>query len=139
MLTDNDLEAIHAFCAATGCTLHRGTVGFGRSCVGIDDGHEHWLAYEDWPASLNGNEPRCHHTAYTAKPQEAYSKGPFLAVEYGDISEEEATRKLEEWVVAIIKEGFELETYVDNYSFPTCFTGPLELPLIVDATEEEQS
>lgn len=102
------MQNINKFCEETGMKFEDGAIGIGRDCVGIYDPRTRsFLCYWDYL----GNPERGHKIAQNEQPKGAYNKDCYLAVlcgEENDLTKEEATSRLDEWIGKIIESGYEV-------------------------------
>lgn len=118
------MKNIQAFIQETGLQFHEGEIGFGRPCVGIlNQETESYLAYQTYDRDYNSK--LMHEVAYNTQPEDAYHKGPYLAVLH-DGSEEgkkKAIEQLDQWIEKIMAAAYEIETYTETNSVAALMNG----------------
>lgn len=115
---------IDAFVQETGLTFHKGEIGFGRPCVGIlNPETESYIAYQTYDRDYNTK--LMHEVAMNTQPEDAYHKGPYLAVLHDGSAEGEAraTEQLNEWIEKIMAAAYEIESYEETNSLASLMHG----------------
>lgn len=102
----------------------KGEIGFGRNCVGIvNQNTESYLSYqtydEDYNPALN------HEVASQTAPEDAYHKGPYLAVLYDGTEEGrlKAISQLNNWIEKIMAASYEVTGYTERNSLASLLAG----------------
>lgn len=87
------------------CVITIGECGIGRPCVGLNKGGS-WVDYPDWP------------NAFVELPEDAYHKHNCVAVLIHDDDPEPAWRQLRSWLLAIMGDGWRVETITRENQSP---------------------
>jgi hypothetical protein len=107
-------SAIEKFCELTGFVFENdGTIGFGRHAVGIVNTQtESYVAYEHRHPRTHELEDQ-HEVACNTQPQDAYHKGPYLAVLHDGTfrGRVDAIAQLEKWIENIMTASYEIKTF----------------------------
>lgn len=119
------MKHIEAFVKETGLQfMEKGEIGFGRNCVGImNPKTECYIAYQtyddDYRTALS------HEVAMNTTPEDAYHKGPYLAVLYDGTEEgrQGAIKQLDEWLEKIMAASYEIEEYTETNSLASLMAG----------------
>lgn len=118
-------EHIKLFVEQTGLRFEdKGEIGFGRNCVGIvDDKTNSYIAYHSYDSEYKVK--LYHEVAGNTRPEDAYHKGPYLAVLYDGTEEGKvkAINQLNEWIEKILAAGFEIEEFEETNSFSALMAG----------------
>lgn len=118
------MKHIQAFIQETGLQFHDGEIGFGRPCVGIlNQKTDSYIAYQTY--NKDYTTKLMHEVAYNTQPEDAYHKGPYLAVLH-DGSEEgkkKAIEQLDQWIEKILAAAYELKPYTETNSVASLMNG----------------
>ena len=108
------MNNIEKFCKETGFVFQeKGEIGFGRECVGIlDPVTDSYVAYEALYDDEGDSPSYCPIYSHSAEiADNAYHKGPYLAVLLRYIDKEAAIKELDEWVGRILAKGYKIQEY----------------------------
>lgn len=102
-----------------------GEIGFGRKCVGIiNEKTESYLSYQTYDSETYATS-LFHDVAMNSTPENAYHKGPYLAVLFDGTEEGRvnAINQLNDWVEKIIAAAYELTEFAEKNTFAALMNG----------------
>lgn len=119
-------NSIQKFVELTGFVFEDdGTIGLGRHAVGIVNTQtQSYVAYEHMDPRTYMVEGR-HEVAYATQPQDAYHKGPYLAVIHDGtfLGRTKAIAQLEKWIENIMAASYEIKTFKETNSLAALAAG----------------
>jgi len=116
---------IEKFVQETNMKFEDGEIGFGRPCVGIINPETGcYLAYQVYDYD-SYKEVLRHDVAMGTSPENAYHKGPYLAVLHNgsEESKADALKQLDSWLEKIMAAGYDLKDYQEKNSLAALMGG----------------